>query len=67
MNEHKKRSIAKTVSWRIIASVTTGLIAFFFTQQFLLSVGIGSAEGIIKLIIFYIHERVWNKITWGKM
>ena len=65
MNENPVRSLLKTICWRIIASFTTVLLIFIFTGDHILSLGIGFLEMITKLIAYYIHERVWNKIGWG--
>ncbi len=60
------RSLAKTVSWRIIATLTTMSLVFAFTGNLVLSSGVGIAEVISKLIVYYIHERVWNIINFGR-
>jgi len=60
------RSIIKTVSWRIIATLTTMIIAYFMTGNTEIAAKIGLAEVFIKLIIYYIHERAWTNVKWGK-
>ena len=60
------RSIIKTISWRIIATGTTIIIAYLFTGDTETALQIGSAEVIIKLVIYYIHERAWTNVKWGK-
>ena len=64
--ETQKRSIAKSISWRIVASLTTIIIVFIFTKNIIISFSIGFLEVISKIIIYYYHERMWNKIRWGK-
>ncbi|MAH33572.1 hypothetical protein CL615_04245 [archaeon] len=66
MKEHHKRSIIKAISWRILATLTTMALVFIFTGKMLLSLTIGFFEVISKIIFYYIHERLWNKIKWGK-
>lgn len=61
MDNHKK-SILKSVTWRIIAVVITTAVAFMFTGKAALSVGIGSADSLVKLFGYYLHERAWNRI-----
>ncbi|MBS3085987.1 DUF2061 domain-containing protein [Candidatus Pacearchaeota archaeon] len=61
-----KRSIVKSISWRIIATLTTIILVFIFTKSFIISFGVGFFEITLKIIIYYYHERAWNKITWGK-
>ena len=61
-----KRSIAKTITWRIIAAIITTIVAFLFTGKTGLSLGIGLSDTIIKLFSYYFHERAWNKIDFGR-
>ena len=58
-NESHLHSILKAVSWRILATTATILIVFAFTGKLALSAGVGMVEVIIKLILYYYHERVW--------
>ena len=53
------RSVLKAVTWRILATTATILIVFAFTGKLALSAGVGVVEVIIKLILYYYHERVW--------
>ena len=62
----KKRTIVKTMTWRITASLTTFLIAWILTGDLLIGVSIGSIEAITKIFLYYYHERIWNNINWSK-
>jgi len=62
----KKRTIAKTLTWRVTASLTTFIIAWILTGDFLIGVSIGSVEAITKVFLYYFHERIWNNISWAK-
>ena len=64
--EEHKRTAAKAISWRIIATLTTMTIVFLFTRKFILTLEVGAAEVISKMSFYYLHERIWNKISWGK-
>jgi len=64
--ESHKRSIAKTITWRIIAAFVTALVAFLFTKSVVLSVGVGLSDTTIKLFIYYLHERAWNRVDFGR-
>jgi len=66
MRESKYRSMVKCVSWRVLASLTTAVLVYIFTGSFLLSIGIGSFEAFSKLILYFFHERIWNRISWGR-
>tara|TARA_B100000795_G_C22531127_1_gene335153 strand:- start:281 stop:487 length:207 start_codon:yes stop_codon:yes gene_type:complete len=62
----KKRTLVKTMSWRVTASLTTFLIAWILTGDLLIGVSIGSIEAIVKIFLYYYHERIWNNIKWAK-
>ena len=64
--ESHKRSIAKAVSWRVIAVLITTLTAYFFTKSVELSLGIGLVDTGIKIFSYYGHERLWNRINFGR-
>ena len=72
-NSHRKRSLAKTATWRAIALVSDFFIIYVFIKKFFPSLGIFfTAVGLtltsntISTIAYYLHERMWNKIKWGK-
>jgi len=64
--ELQKRTIAKTLIWRVTASLTTFIIAWALTGDLLIGVSIGSIEAIAKIFLYYFHERIWNNISWAK-
>lgn len=66
MVETHSRTVMKTVSWRIVATLTTGIIVYLFTGEILLSLGVIGVEVIVKILFYYLHERVWNMVQWGK-
>jgi uncharacterized membrane protein len=61
------RSIAKAISWRIVATLTTMLLVFLFTGNLAVSGGVGLTELLSKMIIYYLHERAWNVINFGRV
>lgn len=65
-NEGVKRSILKTVSWRVIGTLDTFFIAYIVTGTFDKAISIGGFELVTKMILYFFHERSWNKIQWGK-
>jgi adenylylsulfate kinase len=64
--ETKKRSILKALSWRTWATVTTAVLVFIFTGQFALAVTIGLLEVFAKMALYFFHERLWHRISYGK-
>jgi len=59
------RHIAKTITWRLIASLTTFILAYVFTQNITKSLWLMGTEMVLKLLLYYYHERVWYK--YGKL
>lgn len=65
MNETRKRSLTKSISWRIICIAVSILIAYILTNELDLAATIGTVYNAITMILYYFHERIWNKIKWG--
>lgn len=64
-NISKKRHLLKTITWRIIGTLDTMLIAWIISGDPLIGVSIGGVELFTKMILYYIHERVWYKSNFG--
>jgi len=60
------RSLTKTVSWRILGTIDTIVISYFVTGQVAMALSIGSVEVVSKMILYYLHERVWTNVKSGK-
>ena len=58
--ESHKRSILKGISWRIVATATTMVIAFLITGKVHLAMEIGGIEVFAKILLYYFHERLWQ-------
>lgn len=67
MVESPLRSVVKASTWRVVATLTTTLLVFLFTRRLLLSVSVGALELFCKFVLYYAHERVWNRVTWGRL
>lgn len=59
------RSVLKSISWRIVGTIDTIFISWFITGEIKMALTIGSIEVVTKMILYYFHERTWNKIKWG--
>ena len=66
MKENKSRSVGKSISWRILASCDTILISYLITSSIAIAASIGSIEVLTKMFLYYFHERVWDRIAYGK-
>ncbi|PLX05946.1 MAG: hypothetical protein C0596_15730 [Marinilabiliales bacterium] len=71
VRERPVKSIAKTITWRVIASATTFALAYFFFQDdpqaTEKATGVALTESAIKMFLYFLHERAWNVVRWGKM
>jgi uncharacterized membrane protein len=65
-SEAHTRSFLKAISWRVLATLTTMIISFFVTGNLVYAVSIGSIEVVVKIILFYFHERLWALTLFGK-
>ena len=66
ISETPVRSIAKALSWRFIGTLDTLMVSYFLTGEWLLASSIASVDFLTKLLLYFAHERIWNKISWGK-
>ncbi|ADN08312.1 adenylyl-sulfate kinase [Sulfurimonas autotrophica] len=64
--ETNRRSIVKGISWRIVATSTTIIIVYVFFGRLDLAIAAGVVETVLKVGLYWAHERVWMKIRWGK-
>ena len=60
------RTFAKTVSWRVTGSLSTFLIAYILLGNIVVSSVLALVQLIINTILYFIHERIWNKTNWEK-
>ena len=67
MIDTPSRTITKTITWRIIATVASLIIAFLISNDWKVAGSIASIQVIIHTVLYYLHERLWINIRWGKM
>ena len=63
--ESHLRSLLKALSWRVVATTTTAIIAYMITGSVATAVAIGSIEFVAKFFIYYGHERIWQMVPRG--
>ncbi|MCS7089914.1 MAG: DUF2061 domain-containing protein [Verrucomicrobiota bacterium] len=66
MLEKPYRSLVKAVSWRVTGTCDTILVSFVVTGRFKKAVSIGLIELFTKIMLYYAHERLWNRIPFGR-
>ena len=60
------RSIAKAISYRVLGTACTTAIVYIFSHNVTLSLGAGVFDSVVKIALYFIHERVWNHIDYGR-
>lgn len=60
------RSVAKAISWRIIGTLDTLLISYLLTGEVVIAASIATIDFVTKMFLYFFHERIWNKINWGR-
>jgi uncharacterized membrane protein len=67
MKDKHWRSVAKAVSWRVTGTVDTIVISWLITRHLTVALSIGFVEVFTKMFLYYLHERVWNKVKAGRL
>ena len=62
MRSTVKRHIAKTITWRIVGTLDTILLGWLLTGDISTGVSIGAVEFATKMVLYFIHERIWFKV-----
>lgn len=66
MEETNRRSLARALSWRVVAWALTVGIVYLFTGKAALAVAVGVADSVLKIFAFYVHERSWLGLARGR-
>lgn len=65
--ESSARSLAKAVSYRLLGSTGTALVVLILTGgDFKISLGAGALDMMVKIALYFLHERIWNHIPYGR-
>jgi uncharacterized membrane protein len=65
--ETRRRSIVKSISWRIFAAIITGCVVYVITGKGDFAAKVGLIDTGVKLFIYFLHERAWDKISYGRV
>jgi len=60
------RSLAKAVSYRVLGSMATALIVYILSGKPTLSLGAGALDMVAKIGLYFLHERIWARIPFGR-
>jgi len=67
MVEKPYRSVVKAFSWRVAGTLDTIIISFLITGHAKWAVSIGCVELFTKMFLYYVHERIWNRLSFGRV
>jgi uncharacterized membrane protein len=67
MADKHYRSLVKAVSWRITGSVDTAIITYLITGRWAFALAVSGVELFTKIGLYYVHERIWEKLTFGRV
>lgn len=67
MADKHYRSLIKAVSWRLTGSIDTMIITFIITGKLKWALTVSGVELFTKIGLFYVHERVWDKLSFGRV
>ena len=65
--EKHRRSIAKAITWRATGSLDTFLLSWLLSGSLTIAGGIASTEVLTKSVLYYLHERAWTRVPWGRL
>jgi uncharacterized membrane protein len=66
MKDSNLRSLVKGISWRVIGTIDTFILAYFYFGDLKIAAPIAATEVFTKIFLYYLHERLWNTIPWGR-
>jgi uncharacterized membrane protein len=64
--ESTSRSLAKAVSYRVLGSTGTALVVLVLSGNLKISLGVGAVDMLLKVALYFVHERLWNHIPYGR-
>lgn len=67
MASTKQRSLAKSVTWRVFAVISSFIVAYALTQDMSFSIHITIVSNVVNFILYYFHERLWLQTKWGRL
>jgi uncharacterized membrane protein len=66
IKEHHRRSIVKALTWRVTGTLDTFILSYLITRQLKFAIAISATELVTKIVLYYFHERIWEKVRWGR-
>ena len=63
----RTRSLLKAITWRVVGSLDTFSLSFIITGSVRNAASIATVEVLTKIALYYLHERVWRRVAWGRL
>ncbi len=67
ITEKRSRSVVKTISWRTLGTIDTIIISWLVSGNVNFAVTIGGIELFTKMVLYFFHERAWNRSNFGRI
>ena len=67
MIDQPRRSLIKTITWRITGSGATFGISYLISGNFVIAGSIATIQLVTNTVLYFIHERVWDRVKWGRV
>ena len=67
VRESALRSLLKAITYRIAGSITTALVTFGVTGELAIALAVGTIEPFVKLVVYFVHERIWQRVPIGSV
>lgn len=65
--ETHRRAIAKALSYRAFGATATGAVALALTGRPGIAISVGLLDCVLKIVFYYVHERVWSRLGYGRL
>ena len=63
----RRRTLVKTATWRILAVAITWIVVFLYNRDVTESTVVALCANALKSVLYYMHERIWNRFSFGKI
>jgi uncharacterized membrane protein len=67
MPNARRRSLVKAISWRLVGSMDTFMLSLLVTGSGKYAISIATGEALTKIVLYYLHERAWRRVAWGRL
>lgn len=66
-HDKTSRSLVKTITYRVLIIISVFIVAYVFTGRADFAAGFSLVSNAINTVLYFIHERIWSRISWGRI